>query len=127
MHHVIQHGEKQAKKKELHTATYTAGISNLELTNPVVWPLGLHLPNEADIGSVYIENRSGSGFNIFEGPGGGGRLITYATTGTWRIISIADNISSISVVTDLTNTLGSGLLIVTLFSHKWAPRMGANV
>jgi hypothetical protein len=120
-------GRRQAKKKQLHCATYTAGISNLEIANPVIWPLGLHLPDESDIGSLYVENRSGSSFNIFEGPGGGGRLISYATAGTWRVISIADGISSISIVVDLSTTLGQGLLIVTLFSHKWAPRMGANV
>jgi len=118
--------EKQHKRKELHCATYTTSIqaSSVPQTGPVLFIRGLHLPEGSDIGSLYLENHSGCNLNVFEGPGAVGRLIGYGTTNTYRVIAFADNISNCSIVIDLTKPLGDGLVICTLFSHHWAPKMG---
>lgn len=122
---------KQSKRRELHCSTFTASLQASALTAGtqalVLFPLGIHLPDKADIGCVYIENRSGCGMNVFEGPGGVGRLIGYSTKQTYRVVVLADSISSVSLVVDATATFGDGLVIATLFSHRWAPKMGTIV
>lgn len=123
---------KQVKRRALQCATFTGALQATGLAAgtqaAVIWPLGLHLPEESDIGSIYVENRSGCNLNVFEGPGGSGRIIGYATKQTYRVISIADNISSVSLVVDLNATpFGDGLIIALLFSHRWSPKMGTIV
>lgn len=120
---VIQRTVKQQKRKELHTTTHTTDIF-IPLSSPVLFFHGIHLPDESDIGSLYLENHSGCRLFIYEGPGGGGRIIGISPSSSWRITSIADNITSISLVVDINSTLGEGLVIATLFSHKWAPNLG---
>lgn len=127
--HTQEHHIKQLKRKTLHASTFTTSISatQVPIVGPALFWAMLHLPDESDIGSVYVENNSGCNINVFEGPGGIGRLIGYATTKTYRVISMADNISNVSMMIDLSHPLADGLVIVHLFSHKWSPKMGTIV
>lgn len=129
---VIDTQTKQSKRKQLHCATFTTSLDASNMPQGLyysIFPLGIHLPEEADIGSLYLENHSGFILNILEGPGGVGRIIGIANANTYRVIAVADNIASVSIIANTQTVTGvtGGLLIATLFTHKWAPKMGSIV
>ena len=85
----------------------------------------LHLPEESAIASAFVANYSTvSHLTVYEGSGGGGRVIGFAPPSHSTRIALGDHISSISVVADLPDP-SPAIVIVCLSTHKWSPQTGS--
>jgi hypothetical protein len=85
----------------------------------------LHLAEDSAIQSANIENYSTlSTLTVYEGSGGGGRVIAIVKPSHSKRLAIADHISSLSIVADLPDP-GPALVIVNLTTHKWSPTQGS--
>jgi hypothetical protein len=120
LRHIADVEERQAKRSRLFTSTFTSSVAtagNLFLN--------LHLPEESAIAGAYIENNSTlATLTLYEGAGGGGRLIGIVPPSHSKRIALADHISSISVVADKPDP-GSAIVFVTLSTRQWSPTQGA--
>lgn len=116
----LRHSEQRQK---LYCSTFTTDLGQAS-SGLVLFPGGLHLNDGADIGSVYIENNgSTASINLYEGPSGSGRLIcTPIKHGGYKVVTIADAITSISIAASVAND--TGLVVVMLYSHRFSPKTG---
>jgi hypothetical protein len=85
----------------------------------------LHLAVESAVASAYIENNSTvSTLTVYEGPGGGGRVIGIVPPAHSKRVALADHVSSLSVTADKPDP-GPALVIVTLTTRHWSPQQSA--
>lgn len=119
----FRHSETRQK---LYCSTFTTDLGQAVAASGglVLFPGGLHLNDGVEIGSVYIENNgTTANINLYEGPSGSGRLIcTPIKHGGYKVVTIADGISSISVAATAAND--TGLVVVMLYSHRYSPKTG---
>lgn len=103
------------------TSTFYSDMAN----GPVLWPpMGLSLPGKPEIGSVYIENHgSAAAINVFAGSAGG-QLIRTVSKGTFGRLVVQDGIDAIYFTT---TAVDSGLVQVTLSTHRWGPSYGTII
>lgn len=77
--------------------------------------------NGIHIRSVYVENGTNQTQSIYEGAAGqGGISLTDVSGGTWRIITINDNVAVVSCFV----AVGTGILRVVVSEEVWTPNMG---
>jgi hypothetical protein len=120
LRHIGDVAEAQHKRQRSFTSTYTSSIAAAGMLFQY-----LHLPEEAAIQSANIENNSTiATLTVFEGPGGGGRVIGIVKPSHSKRLAIADHISSLSIVADLPDP-SPAIVIVNLSTHKWSPTQGS--
>lgn len=109
----------QEQRKEVHCSIYTVDLGTIAGGFGVLFPGGLHLGEGCEIGGMTIEH-PGATANIVvtEGSGGSGRTIGVVKPGFLRTMALPDYISNVSLRTSVADT---GLVIVTLHTHVWAP------
>lgn len=120
LEHLAEQAHEQSKRRVIFTSTFTASLGQ----GPgALFVGGVHLPEEAAIASAYIENGgTASVITVYEGGGGAGRVLSTIPFGFFKRLAVPDYISSLSLVTNVTDT---GLCVVTLTTRSWSPATGA--
>lgn len=109
----------QQRKERRFTTMHTASIAQ-----PGTIFHNLHLPEEAAIGSAYIENATAANLTVYEGSSAGGRVIGKVAPTHYKRMAIADHISSLTITADSADP-SPALVIVTLTTRLWAPVHGS--
>lgn len=105
------------------TSTFFSDMAN----GPVLFPpMGLGLVGKVEISAVYVENHGSTASILVSGGSGGSQGVQYASVskGTYRNIALPNGIHELSFETTGTD---SGLVLVTLTTHKWKPTFGTII
>lgn len=120
LRHIADVAEAQHKRGRSFTSTFTSSIAA-----PGMLFQYLHLPEESAIQSAYVENNSTiATLAVYEGAGGGGRIIGRVPPSHSKRLAIADHISSLSILADLPDP-SPAIVVVILTTHKWSPQTGS--
>jgi hypothetical protein len=116
--HIGDVAEAQQKRARLFTSLFTTSIPNAG----ALFSQMLHLPEESAIATAVIENNSAvATLTVYEGAGGGGRIVGIVGPLHYKRIALGDHVSSISVVADKPDP-AAALVFVTLSTRRWSPQ-----
>lgn len=113
--------EVQHNRKEYHTALRSVDAGTAAV-NATLFPNAVHLPDEANIASVYVANRSTGRINVTIGPGATGVTLGVVAPNTFMVSPVPDMVSCLSFVMLAT---GTGLVVVLISTLPWTPSAGA--
>jgi hypothetical protein len=123
----IREEERIEEEQQIYVATYSADLASL--ANPggaapfTLFPEGVNLPKVRHIGTVYVENNgTTANLTVYLGGSANGIPLGKIIPGHYKRICCPDGITSVTVAANVSTD--TGLVIVTLATHRWSPTAG---